>query len=205
LRRQFSTGAFSDYDDFAATFQGVATEHRFAPVGAMQGIAATPTFIARDPQGAELDEAMRAAGLEPMPVPKSPRIVVFWEQANPAATPQPVAVLVDASEPMRRSRSLPEEVTSTDPVPTKRWKMTDQFWLDLVLASGGTASVTRTIWSPGNQRALVMLDAGSRGKHLRMQLRRKAFTAAYLDGPSATDTDFVVLDEILAHAPWEEL
>ena len=29
----------------------------------------------------------QAAGLEPMPVPDRPRIVIFWEQAGPAAQP----------------------------------------------------------------------------------------------------------------------
>lgn len=205
LRRQFSTGAFATFEDFAATFQGISTEHRFAAPGAMAGIAATPTFAARDPQGAEFDKAMIDAGFEPMPLPKSPRLVVFWEQANPAATPQPVAVLIDASEPIRRDRVLPLEVVSADTPPTKRWKMVAQPWLQLADAGGGSAAVTRTIWAPGNQRALVMLAAGARGKRLRLALVRKAFKEAFLDGAAATDTSFVVVDEILGHAPWEEL
>lgn len=205
LRRHFSTGAFGTFDDFAATFQGVLTEHRFAAPGAMQGIAATPAFAARDPQGAEFDEAMIAAGLEPMPVPDSPRIVVFWEQANAAALPKPVAVLIDASEPMRRSRALPTEQGSSDTPPTKRWKMTEKRWLDLTTAPTSTASVTRTIWAPGQQRVLVMLAAGARGKRLQMALKREVFTEPFLDGPGATPVVFTIIDETLGHAPWEEL
>ena len=204
LRRQFSTGGFGTFDDFAATFQGVLTEHRFAPPGAMQSIATTPAFAARDPQGAELDQAMITAGLEPMPVPREPRLVIFWEQANPAATPQPVAVLIDASEPMQRSRALPREDASGDAPPTKRWRLLEQNWLDLVSAPGGDAGVTRTIWSPGRQRALVMLAPATRGKRLRLALEQKAFTAAYLDGPGASPVNFVIVDEILGFAPWEE-
>lgn len=205
LRRHFSTGAFGTFDDFAATFQGVLAEHRFAAPGAMQGIASTPAFAVRDPQGAELDQAMINAGLEPMPVPASPRIVVFWEQANAAAMPQPVAVLVDASEPMRRSRALPEEDISSDTPPTKRWRMKEKVWLDLTTASGGTAGVTRTIWAPGQQRALVMLVAAARGQRLQLALERTAFTEPFLDGPGATPVTFTIIDEILGHAPWEEL
>ncbi len=204
LRRHFSTGAFGTFDDFAATFQGVLTEHRSVEAGAMQAIAATPAFAARDPQGPELDQAMIDAGLEPMPIPKTPRIVVFWEQAG-AAPPQPVAVLVDASEPMRRRRPLPKEDSSSDAPPTKRWRMLDQVWLDLVGAAGGDAGVTRTIWAPGGQRALVMLAAGSRGNRLRLALERAAFTEPFLDGPSGTATRFTVVDEILGRAPWEEV
>ena len=106
---------------------------------------------------------------------------------------------------MRRLRPLPKEDSSTDTPPTKRWRMLEQSWLDLVSAAGGDAVVTRTIWAPGGQRALVMLGAGSRGKHLRLALERPAFTEPYLDGPSATATRFTVVDEILGRAPWEEV
>ncbi|MET0251572.1 MAG: hypothetical protein ABW203_05270, partial [Novosphingobium sp.] len=205
LRRQFATGAFGTFDDFAASFQAVLTEHRYVPQGAMATLFGTADFAARDPQGPELDTAMIGAGIEPLPVPKDPRIVVFWEQANPQATPQPVAVLIDASEPMRRTRPLPKEEPSGDVPPSKRWKLIEQTWLDLVPGSGGTAAVTRTLWAPGNQRALVGLAAGSRGKLLKLALERKAFTAPYLDGPGAIPTDFVIVNEALAHAPWEEL
>lgn len=205
LRRHFSTGAFRTFDDFAATFQGVLTEHRVAAVGAMQGVFAAAAFATRDPQGPELDQALIGAGLEPMAVPKSPRIIVFWEQADALATPQPVALMIDASEPIRRMRPLPSEESSGDSPPTKRWKLTEQVWLDLVDASDSVATTTKQLWAPGKQRVLIQLAAGSRGKRLRMAIERKAFSAAYLDGAGATPTTFVIVDEPLAHAPWEEL
>ena len=37
LRRQFSTGAYGTFDEFAVTFQGLLTEHRAAAAGAMAG------------------------------------------------------------------------------------------------------------------------------------------------------------------------
>lgn len=205
LRRHFSTGAFGTFEEFAATFQGVLTEHRYAAPGAIAGIFAKPEFAGRQPQGPELDQALIAAGFEPMPVPKDPRIIVFWEQAGPGATPQPVALMVDASEPMQRKRALPKEEWSADTPPTRRWKMVEQPWLDLVPASGGDATVSRTLWAPGGQRALVQLAAGSRGKRLRLAIERAAFPVPYLDGVGATPTDYVVVDETLAHAPWEEI
>ena len=178
-----------------------------APVcspGAMAGVAATPAFAARDPQGAEFDSALIAAGIEPMALPKQPRLVIFWEQVG-AASPQPVAVLIDAPEPMRRDRLLPQEVSSADTPPTRRWQMQPRAWLALETATGGSASITRTIWAPGNQRALVMLGPGARGKRLRLALIKKAFVDKFLDGPAATDTSFVIVDEILGAAPWEEV
>lgn len=205
LRRHFSTGAFRTFEDFAATFQGVLTEHRFAAVGAMQAIFAAPAFATRDPQGPELDQALISAGLEPMAVPKKPRIIVFWEQVDPLVTPQPVALMIDASEPIRRSRRLPSEESSGDAPPTKRWKLTQQIWLDLVDATDSVAATSKMLWAPGNQRVLVQLGANSRAKRLRMAIERKAFTEPYLDGAGATPTNFVIVDEPLAHAPWEEL
>lgn len=63
LRRAFSTGAFPSTEAFALEFAGVATEHRAAPTGAMQAIGAQ--FATRAPEGAEFDQALMAAGLEP--------------------------------------------------------------------------------------------------------------------------------------------
>lgn len=203
LRRHFSTGAFASFDAFATSFQGVLTEHRHAPSNAIATIAAS--FASRQPQGAELDQAMINAGLEPMPVPQSPRIVVLWEQANPASQPQPVAVLIDASEPMLRSRKLPEVEFSQDNPPTQRWKMLDQTWLELLADSANSATISSTIWAPGKQRALVVLAANARGKRLKLNLQKKAQTAVYLDGESASDKTFAIVDEMLSRAPWEEV
>ena len=205
LRRHFSTGAYASFAAFATSFQGVLTEHRHVPAGAIQVIAANPAFASRQPQGAELDLAMINAGLEPMPVPQSPRIVVLWEQASAAALPQPVAVLIDASEPMLRSRLLPREEISQDNPPTRRWKMLDEIWLNLVADSGNSASISSTLWAPGKQRALVVLAPNARNQRLKLSLQKKAQTAAYLDGAAATDSTFVIVDEILGHAPWEEI
>ena len=76
---------------------------------------------------------------------------------------------------------------------------------DAGTASAAPPSITRTIWAPGNQRALVMLGAGARGQRLRLALTKKAFVDKFLDGPGARDTSFVIVDEILGAAPWEEL
>lgn len=202
LRRNFSTGAFGSLDDFGLTFQGTATEHRFVAAGALQNIGTS--FAAKAPEGAEFDNALIAAGLEPMPVPKAPRIVVFWE-SGPGGVPQPAAVLVDAPEPMRRTRPMPREVTTPGAPPTTRWQLVDTPWLTLNKASGSDDIVANTVFAPGRQRALVTLKSGARGKLLRLALVRKAFPEPWLDGPGATDTAMVVVSERFGHAPWEEI
>lgn len=202
LRKAFSTGAFASTEDFATEFAATRTEHRAVAAGLLQAVAAQ--FAAREPEGPELDTALIGAGLEPMPVPDRPRIVTFWEQPSPAADPAPVAVLIDASEPLRRRRLLPAEITGTDTPPTKRLELRAQEWLRIGEAATSDSIVARTIFAPGAQRALVMLKSGSRGKVLHLELVRRAFTLPYLDGPGATDARFRIVSETLRRAPWEE-
>ena len=202
LRRAFSTGAFASTEAFALQFVATATEHRAVAPGAMAGIAAQ--FATRDPQGPELDSAMIAAGLEAMPVPDAPRVVIFWEQANAAATPAPAAVMIDASEAMQRLRHLPEEVMSDDPTPVKRLALTLQEWLNLGESATGDGIVDKIVYAPGGQRVILTLKPGSRGKVLHLDMIRRAFTLPYLDGAAATDAHYRIVSERLIRAPWEE-
>ncbi|MBN1240993.1 MAG: hypothetical protein JXB36_21015, partial [Gammaproteobacteria bacterium] len=204
LRRSFSTGAFVSLESFVEDFVGTQTEHRAVEPGVLQAIAADPRFASRDPEGAEFDEALIDAGLEPMPVPGSPRVVVFWQQANPGDTPQPAAVLVDASEPMHRTRALPEEVTSDDPQPVTRWALTEQTWLTLEEGASGDGIVDRVLFAPGRQRALVTFADGARGSVLHLELVRQVFDAPFLDGPGATPSRYRIVSDTLMRAPWEE-
>jgi hypothetical protein len=199
-RRSFSTGAFPGLAEFAQSFAIAALEHRFAQPGALQAIGAT--FASAAPQGSQLDEALMAAGLEPLPVPKFPRVVVFWQTAGPA--PQPAAVLIDSSEPMWRARAIPRELTDPGPAGAKRFELVPVEWLALAEQPGGDAVVDRIVRAPGGQRALVTLKANSRGKRLRLALKRIAQTEPYLDGPTATHKFFTAADFKFVRAPWEE-
>ena len=206
LRRSFSTGAFPTLGEFVGDFEATLEEHRAVAPGVLQAIGADPRWTTRDPEGPEFDEALIGAGLDPMEAPRLARIVVFWEQANHAATPQPAAVLIDAPEPMKRSRPLPDEVTLTDPdgVDVTRWAITDQDWLVLSEATSSDNVVDKIVYAPGRQRALLTLKPGSRGKTLHAELTRIAFTEPYLDGDTATDESFRVVSLTLGRAPWEE-
>jgi hypothetical protein len=202
LRLNFSTGAFGTLQDFARAFQIAKVEHRSAAVNTLQAIGVQ--FASQAPQGAELDTALMAAGLEPLPVPKYPRVVVFWEQASPAATPQPAAVMIDASEPMWRTRPLPRELSDPDPSGAKRYELVPKQWLALAEQAGGDQIVEHIVPAPGNQRALVTLKSNSRGKHLMLALQKIAQPEKFLDGPGSTDQFFSVADLTLPRAPWEE-
>jgi hypothetical protein len=76
--------------------------------------------------------------------------------------------------------------------------------MELVQQAGGDNIVDQIVAGPGGQRALVALNANSRGKHIMLALRRIAHSEAYLDGPSATDQFYTILDNKLTVAPWEE-
>lgn len=199
-RRSFSTGGFATTAAFAESFGIAAVQHRFAATGALQAIGVK--FATSAPKGSELDQEFTAAGFEPLPVPKFPRVVVFWEEGVPK--PQPAAVLIDASEPMWRTRSIPREITDPGPAANKRYELTPVEWLALSEQAGGDPVVDRIVRAPGGQRALITLKPNSRGKHIRLALKRIAQKEPYLDGPAATDQFLSVADFIFVKAPWEE-
>ncbi len=203
LRRAFSTGAFHSTEAFADDFAGTATEHRAVTPGVMQAMGTK--FSSRAAEGAEFDQALMDAGLEAMAVPGYSRVIIFWEQATPETTPQPAALLLDASEPIYRTRALPTEVTSDDPVPITRIELVERAWLTLEESSGGGHIVDHIVYAPGRQRALITFKAGSRSKVLGLDLVRRAFTEPYLDGAGATDRRFQIVAETLRQAPWEEV
>jgi hypothetical protein len=169
--------------------------------GKLQAIGTS--FASRDPQGAEFDAALAAAGLDALPVPKVPGFTVCWDTGLSA--PQPVAILVDASEPMWRSRPIPTKITDPGPAAAQWYDLSPQPWLALAQQAGGDNIVDHIVMAPGGQRALVTLTANARGMHILLALQRIAHTEPYLDGPGASDQFFTILDVKLAAAPWEEV
>ncbi|MEM9636335.1 MAG: hypothetical protein AAGA94_01710, partial [Pseudomonadota bacterium] len=199
----FSTGAYGTLDEFAVELSALRERHRWVASGAMQAIASQ--FSSRQPQGAEFDAALIDAGLEPMPVPDRPRQVVFWEQPNPAALPQPVAILIDSPEPMERSWMFPKEaVDNSSDEPSTYWKPTAVPWLVLEPGSETPLRIDRIVVAPGAQRALVVLTPGSRGQRVQVEMVRRALVTEHADPEGSTDRRFSLIDIALDRAPWEE-
>lgn len=202
-RLSFSTSAFGTLDDFVERFQATRLHHRWIESGALQNVGSE--FASRHPKGAELDEALIGAGLEPMPVPDSPRMILFWEQESLLVSPQPAAILIDASEPLWRYHDLPEKVTDTSTeTPSERWELRPRLWLDVQQGGEGDDIVEQIVVAPGGQRALITLSNNARGKHLQLILKRHALKESWLDGAAASDSDYLILDTSLRSAPWEE-
>jgi sirohydrochlorin ferrochelatase len=153
------------------------------------------------PTGAQIDDHLRFHGLEPWSVPNEPRVVVFWEQEG-GALPQPVAVLVDAGEPLSRFRDYPELVadSSGDEV-AKRWVLAQREWLT-VRTGGDPGLVQGTVYAPGCQRAVIVLQPGARGKHFTADL----VTLGMGDLPflGQAERQARLVDLTFSRAPWEE-
>ncbi len=202
FRRHFSTGLYGTFEQFAASIISPTPTARSAPAGAFGAIAGF--FAGRRPAGSELDDQLRAHGIEPLETPTRARVVVFWEQSG-SSDPQPAAVLVDATEPLLRTRSYPSKVTdSTGPAPAERWILAAREWLLLrpSAATAATVAPNGIVVAPGGQRALVVLAPTQRGKQLGLDLVAAAFAdLPFLDPAERSVT---VFDMTFASAPWEE-
>ena len=199
-RRHFSTGAYENFEAFARSLQAVKVSHRAVPPGSMGAVR--DFFSSREALGAEFDQQWREQGLEVMPVPDKARIVVMWEQAG-NQPPQPTAVLIDASEPMWRSRPYPIEITDdSGPRSTQRWILEPKPWLTLDESSESDPVLEQLIQVPGAQRALAILRPNSRGQLLALDLAALGFEESYLNSPEQRET---VVTIRFNNAPWEEV
>lgn len=182
FRFGFTTGQFRSLPAYATYLAGTRLRHRAVPnPTAFQGLSARPT-------GQAVDDAFVAAGL-PMPqVPTSPEVTVLWSHD---LVPQPVAVVLDAPDPLWRSRPLPTQ----DPV-THAWSAVVTDWLTLAASGAPVAQVVR---APGDQRALILLGSGARGTTLLLTLHRAGNPISGdppLDVPCGSVT--------FTSAPWED-
>lgn len=209
----FSTGAYPTLDRFARVLQSQRGNHRWVEDGAMAAVALDFPGDSQ-PEGAALDAAMIAAGLEAMPVPDRPETTVFWEQAGPAVEPQPVAILIDANEPMRRLWDLPVKVVDSEADPVSEyWDRKPHVWLDLEEGAETPGRIDKILRDPGGQRALVLLNPGARGARVQIEMVRypvvetmaEAAGNEDLEGPGGdSEQRFAVVDLRLDRAPWEE-
>jgi hypothetical protein len=202
-RRGFSTGSYDTLQHFASDMQSVKVTHRAMDAGKVDGIR---TFFAgRRPQGAGLDEQLRQAGLEAPDKAPGARIMVLWEQAG-GGTPQPVGVLVDAPEPLWRSRPHPQKITDqSGPSDAERWVMGSRDWLEMQTGATTDAPIAANgvIRAPGDERVLVILAAGARGKRITLDLVRTASPPEDTYMPIVEERHAIV-DLTLSAAPWEE-
>ena len=199
LRRHFTTGGYGTLGAFAWSLSSILPTARSCEPGTFSSMLGGGG-IGTHPLGNVLDAHLMSHHIEALPVPEKPRVVVFWEQSG-SALPQPAAVLVDAMEPLARSRRYPKDVTDTTiSPPSQRWILAQRDWLGLTTA--GSTAVTDIVWAPGNQRAFVVLAPNQRGTSLTVNLTAPAMPDLPFLDPGLRQAP--VAELLLDHAPWEE-
>jgi hypothetical protein len=198
----FTTSRFDDVAHLARFVEPAAVSHKVALApAALQTVAGLPDR----PTGDQLDTAFQGAGLTPPQAPGYPAVQVVW---SPDPTPQPIAVILECSEPLWRARLMPTVVTqppdASDPTHTW-WAARPADWLFVRSSSTAPgagdlprAPVVRIVRGPGDTRAIVLLGAGARGTEARIDL---VVAADALAGtPEAAVT---IVRAALVRAPWE--
>ena len=195
----FTTSRFASLDDFVAFIAPATVRGRHLPTPSE--LVALPTA----PTGDEVDAAFQAAGLSVPQTPDFPAVDVLW---SGDAVPQPIAVVVESSEPLWRSRLTPKLVTG--PVdasdPTHQWwraVRADWLFLDPSTAPADVgdpprAVVTRIVRCPGDTRAIALLAPGSRGAEVRLDL-----VVAADDLVATAPSRRTAVRMHLDRAPWE--
>lgn len=196
----FTTSAFGTVAQLASLLREARWRHTVVP--AIGPLAALPDA----PTGDQLDAAFQAAGLTTPQTPSAPMVQVLW---STDATPSPLALVVECSETLWRSRLMPTQVQGPiDSVdPTHRWwaaRMTD--WLSLkpstAPAPAGAlpaAGISRIVRGPGLGRAVVLLAPGARGTRACLDLVVAADALA-----GSAETRALAVDVPMQRAPWEE-
>ena len=198
FRRHFTTGRFGTMGGLAWSVSSVLPSAQFCETGTFSSLLAS---LGTHPEGAEIDTHLRNHQLEPWPAVDQARVVVFWDQSG-SNPPQPAAVLLEATEALSRSRAYPKDVTDTTvPDAPKRWVMQSREWLT-VRTGGDAGIVDGIVYAPGNQRAIIVLKPGARGKHLTADLVDVGMPdLPFLDHGDLTEP---LADITFVRAPWEE-
>ena len=195
----FTTSRFRDTGDLAALTTGASIEHR-----AVTDISAF-SALSDQPSGAAVDDALQQVGLGVDAVPDWPRTRVLW---STAAIPQPLAVIIEGSEPLWRTRTVPTWVTAPADAPDPShgyWAGRPGEWL--VLRADTTspaaddlqrATVQRIIRGPGGTRAIAILGPGARGREARFSLVHRIIAPT-----GTTETPTIAVRADLQRAPWE--
>ncbi len=198
----FTTSRFKSVEELAGYIAPASIHHRvLADANALQSAASLPDH----PTGAQLDAAFQAAGLGPPQTPDYPAVEVLW---SPEQVPQPIAIVVECSEALWRSRLVPTEVfappDASDPT-HKWWAARPANWLRLDASSTPPslgdlprAAITRIVQGPGSTRAVVLLGPSARGCEARLDLVTAADALAQTAEQRTT-----AVHVSLVRAPWE--
>ncbi|MCK9383049.1 MAG: hypothetical protein M0Q15_00180 [Nevskia sp.] len=200
LRRSFTTSRYRSHAALAADIEKTSKSslcHAYMADPAALAVLGQGGAVGAVVPIADLDFeiALRTAGWADLTRPTRPRVTVIWTGGG--AEPQPFGVLVEVTEPLWRSRGLPEEVTVAG---VKSYRLVQRPWLELS-EDGAAPLAARILRSTGGTRVLVILPPVARGRRLRLTLRR--IHHPLFEG-NADPVNVSALDVLLDAAPWED-
>lgn len=197
LRHRFRTSRYPDVQALAAAVRTRPLRHRL-----LSAELVLPGTLLAD---RDLQDALVAAGEQPLPPPAEGGLVLYWVPTA-AGRARPHALLVDAAEPLWRTRARPRlEVVPGQPDPTyKRVVPGREPALEVVDVSTGLPTPgLNLVRSTGGTRTVALLPPMTswEGAAVRLDLQRAA--GSVIDTPPSTGRlADIPLDP---SAPWEDL
>jgi hypothetical protein len=146
--------------------------------------------------------ALIAAGERALPSPRESGIVVYWLKRGGANTFSPHAILIDAAEPLWRSRQEPALETVPGQLDPAYKRIVPATVPAMQLAESGSSAIARFVRSPGGTRTLALIkDTFVPTGTSPITIRAERTSSALYGIAAATTT---VLDLVIGGAaPWE--
>ncbi|OCB55639.1 hypothetical protein A5722_16965 [Mycobacterium vulneris] len=199
LRRAFTTSRYRNPDEMAAAAAAANLTEAPADAAAVAGLEA---LVGQDTVSpAQLDAALRTAGLKPVVDVPNPVVDLLWVTSG--GTLQPRILVIRTPEPLVRTRRQPD--TYDDPsVPRLQRsviQLVDKPFLEVVPTTGIAGAPTLHIVSqPGMNTVVVVIDNG-RGQPIDLSLRR--YPNPFLGEPTTAPDDMPLFAVTLDAATWE--
>ncbi|MFC8350045.1 hypothetical protein [Streptomyces sp. NPDC057280] len=198
FRRTFTTSRFASVAALADDLRGRRIRHR-ALTARIAGLPTDAVAVASDE---ELQAALMAAGEQALPAPAEGGIVVYWAQRASKTRFTPHAILIDAAEPLWRTRQEPRLETVPDQLDPAYKRVVPTEVDALRLVEQGSAAVASFVHSPGGARTLAVLADAAVGTSDTLVSIAAERPASTLFGLAQRTTTVLTLT-LGPQAPWE--
>jgi hypothetical protein len=198
FRRSFTTSRFASVAALIEDLRGRRVRHR-ALTSRISGLPAGAVAVATDE---ELQAALANAGEQALPAPAAGGIVVYWAQRAGESRFTPHAILIDAAEPLWRTRLEPRLETVPDQLDPAYQRIVPATVDALRLVEQGSAAITRFVRSTGGARTLAILADAAVGSAETPVTIVAEQPASSLYALLAKSTPVLALT-LGAAAPWE--
>lgn len=206
-RRQFTTSRYGSMAELIADLKTKRIRHRAltAPVTLTGRLVSGIVSMATD---IEIQTALVTAGEQALPAPEETGITIYWAQRPGQVNFSPHVIMIDAAEPLWRSRSTPvlEVVRDADGsvIDPAFMRALPGTQVSLELRERAGSSITRFVRSTSGTRTLAFLSntfsPPVTGSEVTLELHRPE-SSLYQISDLAQDLIALWLTSI---APWEE-